>query len=243
MSVVFEKTYSLTTNQFDKNDVMKCSALLDIAQDIAARHADKLHIGFSDLMKENLIWVVVRNKLTIKKPIKNIDEIKVRTEPFKARFVEYYRETKFFVGDEEVANLISVWMMVDIKSFSLGNSEIYKNIKDLQAFSGERVKKLPTVSNENLLFNQDRKVTYTMLDHNGHMNNTHYLDLFDDIFRPEKIVKEVQIEYLKQSFIDDVLSLYTYKNEDGNFLYGYKENELRFYLKVNFIDEGEQDEN
>ena len=89
MSVVFEKTYSLTTNQFDKNDVMKCSALLDIAQDIAARHADKLHIGFSDLMKENLIWVVVRNKLTIKKPIKNIDEIKVRTEPFKARFVEY----------------------------------------------------------------------------------------------------------------------------------------------------------
>lgn len=37
--------------------------------------------------------------------------------------------------------------------------------------------------------------------------------------------------------------LYIYKNEDGNFLYGYKENELRFYLKVNFFDEGEQDEN
>ena len=70
-----------------------------------------------------------------------------------------------------------------------------------------------------------------MLDHNGHLNNTRYLDFYLDVFKPEKSPKILQVEYTKQSFLGDKLKLFEYENEDKKYLYGYKDDELRFYLE------------
>ena len=81
----------------------------------------------------------------------------------------------------------------------------------------------------------DAYVTYSMLDHNGHMNNTHYLDWFLDIYKTQNI-KTVQVEYVRQSFLGNKLWLYGSKHGNLISLYGYHQDELRFYMQVRIED-------
>lgn len=231
MQKTYRKTYQITTNMLDCHDCLKMSTLLDVAQEIAGDHADELGCGFETMIKQDLIWVIVRNYVEIiKKPI-NFKEIEVVTYPLKPRFVEFNRETEFYHNGELFAVSRSTWMVINIKDFSVKAPDFFKDFDDDLGYFKRRIRKLPVVDKSQLQKVKEAEVLYSMLDHNGHMNNTKYVDFYLDIFRPEFSVKTLQIEYIKQSFLDDKLSLYIRENEGKRYLSGYKDDELKFYIE------------
>lgn len=231
MQKTYRKTYQITTNMLDCHDCLKMSTLLDVAQEVAGDHADELGCGFETMIKQDLIWVIVRNYVEIiKKPI-NFKEIEVVTYPLKPRFVEFNRETEFYHNGELFAVSRSTWMVINIKDFSVKAPDFFKDFDDDLGYFKRRIRKLPVVDKSQLQKVKEAEVLYSMLDHNGHMNNTKYVDFYLDIFRPEFSVKTLQIEYIKQSFLDDKLSLYIKENEGKRYLSGYKDDELKFYME------------
>lgn len=231
MQKTYRKTYQITTNMLDCHDCLKMSTLLDVAQEVAGDHAEELGCGFETMIKQDLIWVIVRNYVEIiKKPI-NFKEIKVVTYPLKPRFVEFNRETEFYHDGELFAVSRSTWMVINIKDFSVKAPDFFKGFDDDLGYFKRRIRKLPVIEKSQLQKVKETDVLYSMLDHNGHMNNTKYVDFYLDIFRPEFSVKTLQIEYIKQSFLDDKLSLYIKENEGKRYLSGYKDDELKFYME------------
>ena len=231
MQKTYRKTYQITTNMLDCHDCLKMSTLLDVAQEVAGDHAEELGCGFETMIKQDLIWVIVRNYVEIiKKPI-NFKEIEVVTYPLKPRFVEFNRETEFYHDGELFAVSRSTWMVINIKDFSVKAPDFFKGFDDDLGYFKRRIRKLPVIEKSQLQKVKEVDVLYSMLDHNGHMNNTKYVDFYLDIFRPEFSVKTLQIEYIKQSFLDDKLSLYIKENEGKRYLSGYKDNELKFYME------------
>ena len=231
MQKTYRKTYQITTNMLDCHDCLKMSTLLDVAQEVAGDHAEELGCGFETMIKQDLIWVIVRNYVEIiKKPI-NFKEIEVITYPLKPRFVEFNRETEFYHDGELFAVSRSTWMVINIKDFSVKAPDFFKGFDDDLGYFKRRIRKLPVIEKSQLQKVKEVDVLYSMLDHNGHMNNTKYVDFYLDIFRPEFSVKTLQIEYIKQSFLDDKLSLYIKENEGKRYLSGYKDDELRFYME------------
>lgn len=231
MQKTYRKTYQITTNMLDCHDCLKMSTLLDVAQEVAGDHADELGCGFETMIKQDLMWVIVRNYIEIiKKPI-NFKEIEVVTYPLKPRFVEFNRETEFYHNGELFAVSRSTWMVINIKDFSVKAPDFFKDFDDDLGYFKRRIRKLPVVDKSRLQKVKEAEVLYSMLDHNGHMNNTKYVDFYLDIFRPEFSVKTLQIEYIKQSFLDDKLSLYIKENEGKRYLSGYKDDELKFYME------------
>lgn len=231
MQKTYRKTYQITTNMLDCHDCLKMSTLLDVAQEVAGDHADELGCGFETMIKQDLIWVIVRNYVEIiKKPI-NFKEIEVVTYPLKPRFVEFNRETEFYHNGELFAVSRSTWMVINIKDFSVKAPDFFKDFDDDLGYFKRRIRKLPVVDKSKLQKVKEAEVLYSMLDHNGHMNNTKYVDFYLDIFRPEFSVKTLQIEYIKQSFLDDKLSLYIKENDGKRYLSGYKDDELKFYME------------
>ncbi len=231
MQKTYRKTYQITTNMLDCHDCLKMSTLLDVAQEVAGDHAEELGCGFETMIKQDLIWVIVRNYVEIiKKPI-NFKEIEVVTYPLKPRFVEFNRETEFYHDGELFAVSRSTWMVINIKDFSVKAPDFFKGFDDDLGYFKRRIRKLPVVDKSQLQQVKEVDVLYSMLDHNGHMNNTKYVDFYLDIFRPEFSVKTLQIEYIKQSFLDDKLSLYIKENEGKRYLSGYKDDELKFYME------------
>lgn len=231
MQKTYRKTYQITTNMLDCHDCLKMSTLLDVAQEVAGDHAEELGCGFETMIKQDLIWVIVRNYVEIiKKPI-NFKEIEVVTYPLKPRFVEFNRETEFYHDGELFAVSRSTWMVINIKDFSVKAPDFFKGFDDDLGYFKRRIRKLPVIEKSQLQKVKEVDVLYSMLDHNGHMNNTKYVDFYLDIFRPEFSVKTLQIEYIKQSFLDDKLSLYVKENEGKRYLSGYKDDELKFYME------------
>ncbi len=231
MQKTYRKTYQITTNMLDCHDCLKMSTLLDVAQEVAGDHAEELGCGFETMIKQDLIWVIVRNYVEIiKKPI-NFKEIEVVTYPLKPRFVEFNRETEFYHDGELFAVSRSTWMVINIKDFSVKAPDFFKGFDDDLGYFKRRIRKLPVIEKSQLQKVKEVDVLYSMLDHNGHMNNTKYVDFYLDIFRPEFSVKTLQIEYIKQSFLDDKLSLYIKENEGKRYLSGYKDDELKFYME------------
>lgn len=231
MQKTYRKTYQITTNMLDCHDCLKMSTLLDVAQEVAGDHAEELGCGFETMIKQDLIWVIVRNYVEIiKKPI-NFKEIEVITYPLKPRFVEFNRETEFYHNGELFAVSRSTWMVINIKDFSVKAPDFFKGFDDDLGYFKRRIRKLPVIEKSQLQKVKEVDVLYSMLDHNGHMNNTKYVDFYLDIFRPEFSVKTMQIEYIKQSFLDDKLSLYIKENEGKRYLSGYKDDELKFYME------------
>ena len=231
MQKTYIKTYQITTNMLDCHDCLKMSTLLDVAQEVAGDHAEELGCGFETMIKQDLIWVIVRNYVEIiKKPI-NFKEIEVVTYPLKPRFVEFNRETEFYHDGELFAVSRSTWMVINIKDFSVKAPGFFKDFDDDLGYFKRRIRKLPVIEKSQLQKVKEVEVLYSMLDHNGHMNNTKYVDFYLDTFRPEFSVKTLQIEYIKQSFLDDKLSLYIKENEGKRYLSGYKDDELKFYME------------
>ena len=231
MQKTYIKTYQITTNMLDCHDCLKMSTLLDVAQEVAGDHAEELGCGFETMIKQDLIWVIVRNYVEIiKKPI-NFKEIEVVTYPLKPRFVEFNRETEFYHDGELFAVSRSTWMVINIKDFSVKAPGFFKGFDDDLGYFKRRIRKLPVIEKSQLQKVKEVDVLYSMLDHNGHMNNTKYVDFYLDIFRPKFSVKTLQIEYIKQSFLDDKLSLYIKENEGKRYLSGYKDDELKFYME------------
>ena len=231
MQKTYRKTYQITTNMLDCHDCLKMSTLLDVAQEVAGDHAEELGCGFETMIKQDLIWVIVRNYVEIIKKPTNFKEIEVVTYPLKPRFVEFNRETEFYHDGELFAVSRSTWMVINIKDFSVKAPDFFKGFDDDLGYFKRRIRKLPVIEKSHLQKVKEVDVLYSMLDHNGHMNNTKYVDFYLDIFRPEFSVKTLQIEYIKQSFLDDKLSLYIKENEGKRYLSGYKDDELKFYME------------
>ena len=74
-----------------------------------------------------------------------------------------------------------------------------------------------------------------MLDHNKHMNNTHYFDFFLDAFAPEKPIQIAQIEYLNQAYLGNIIELFKYNDGEFDELYGFIGENPIFHLRVKYF--------
>ncbi len=234
-----EKEITITTNDLDSYDYLKPSSILDFSQFVAGKHADELKIGFNEFIKKDLIWVVVRNYFEIIKPIKNPDFIKVMTYPTKNKFVEYPRNYIFYdENNEEIIKGKSIWMIYNIKTKEvlMDNFKELEN-NDLKDVFDFRIKKLNFEDKSNLNYIKDVMITQSLCDHNKHLNNTRCLDYFIDIYEPKEneLVKRFQVEYVKQVYKGDLISLYKFNKDNLNYLYGYRKNELVFCIMIEYF--------
>ncbi len=232
----YSKTLFITTNDLDSNNDLKLSSILNYAQYVASKHADTLSLGYEDLIKKDLIWVVVRNYFEILKPINNLDYIKISTYPTKNKFIEYPRNYIFYnENNEEIIKGKSIWMIYNYKTKEVIMDNFNElNNDDLKDVFDFRIKKLPIleVSDSNLV--KDILITESLLDHNKHLNNSKALDFYLDVYGLDnkKIIKSFQIEYVKQVYKGDLITLYKISKDNLNYLYAYRKNELVFYIMV-----------
>ena len=226
MDFKLKEKYIITTNDLDSYDFLKPSSILNYSQNVASKSASNLKFGFNDLIKKDLIWVVVRSYF---------NEISVETYPLRNHLIEYPRNYIFYnEKNEKIIEGTSIWMIYSLKEKKVIIDKDMIFDDSLKPLFNERIKKLPIIKANEDNYVKDVIITQSMIDHNKHLNNSHALDFYLDVFRPSKddIIESFQIEYVKQVYLDELISLYKIKNEKENYLYAYRKNELVFYLMV-----------
>ena len=99
--LIYNERFKLRESDFDEFDNLKPSAFLDFFQSVASTHATLKGMGFDDMIKKNIAWVLTKVKLDAYKRVKAKDTIIVETIPRPKGLIDYTRD--YYIYDEENA--------------------------------------------------------------------------------------------------------------------------------------------
>ena len=216
---MFRKNYILRSSDFDRYDNIRPSSVLDIFQDVAGQHAESFNAGYSDLKKDNILWVILRTKFEVIKEPKFYSEVEVNTFPIKPGRADFDRDYIIQSYGETVIKGSSKWCLI--------NSETRKIVFDKKLDLGDYeeksiyengLKKIPNFSSEDCEVYKG-KASFSLLDHNGHVNNAKYADIITDAIGRELVggIKVFEIDYIHELLPNSDYELY-YKKESGEFI-------------------------
>lgn len=199
MEPIYQQDFYITDACVDRYGRLKPSMILFYAQEVAGRHCNILSLDYDTLAKKRLFWAVTRHRVQITRMPMRGETIHVETWPMPTTKVAYPRSVVAY--DEqghEVFRAISIWVLMDLDTRNMilpGKSgiSVVGTVRGMELSVPRSL--LPVVMKNR----HSRKVCFTDLDRNGHMNNTRYFDWIDDLlpssFHEDHPMKEFTICY------------------------------------------------
>lgn len=212
---------AVAEDQFvDRFGAMTPAAILYLAQEAAGDHCRLLGTDYETLAKKGLFWAVSRHSVEAVRLPHRGERLTVRTWPMPATRVAYPRATE--ICDEAgnvLVKAVSLWVLMDVEKRSMvlpGKSGV-----EVPGVTTGKELELPRSLMPRPRENRtDRQVTFSLLDRNGHMNNTHYLtwvtDLLGSEFHGAHPMKSFTVGYLSEAREGQQVALnWTLSREDN----------------------------
>ena len=233
------KEYEIKFTDCDPYDVLKPSSLLSFLEESACLSADELGFGYGAVAPKNLGFIIVNSYVELARPLKLGEVLELHTWPLRPKNVIFFRDYELYVKGEKVGAATTRWCMIDTRTFRMMPTSVFFTDSDFSGYNTERsidfnTWKIPALADGELAYS--KKVSYSDYDHYFHVNNTKYADFMTDTFSVDelenKFIKKLQITYVKQCKIGEVIDLF--KKLDGNtyLIEGRVDGEVRVQFKV-----------
>ena len=217
--MIYSQKFTLMDMEVDCFGKLKLSTLLYYAQEVAGQHCIRLGTDYETLAKKHLFWAVIRHRVQITRLPLRGETITVETWPMPTTRVAYPRSMVAYDAEgNELFRSISLWVLMDTESRAMvlpGKSGVAVE----GTLRGNELASPASLLPGHPGRSQDRTVTYSCLDRNGHMNNTRYLDWVDDLlpsdFHKAHDAREFVICYLNEAREGQTLRLGWDLSQDG----------------------------
>ena len=219
MKPIFQQEFLINDAAVDCFGYLKPSMLLFYCQDIAGQHCHLLGADYETLEQKNLMWAIIRQKVQITRLPKSGETVRIETWPMPTTKVCYPRSTVAYDREgREVFRAVSMWVLMDNRSRAMvlpGKSGVH--VEGL--LTGSELAVPGSLAPHQLENAASRRVCYTDLDRNGHMNNTKYMewiaDLLPSAYHKENKVREFTVCYHSEAREGDVLHMNWQVNPDN----------------------------
>lgn len=197
----------------------KLYTIINFMQETSEQHSNNIGIGYKDLIHEGLFWVVSRIKVNMKKYPQNMDNVIMETWPSGINKMFFKRNFRLMdEGGEEIGTFLAYYLLVDVNSkFPQRASRLKTEVKSIENRFKKDEKLEKIIMTENLIETMERSLTYNDIDLNLHANNSRYISWIEDFFSLEQYknqrITELQLNYIKEVKIEDVIILNKYKDE------------------------------
>ena len=242
---LYRKKYRVEVRDIDFTGKIKLSSLFLYFQDIAGIHAENLGMGRAMMEKNSALWVLARARVDILRYPRWKEEITIETWPQEPNRLEFTRD--FYVKDSSdniLARAVSIWVVIDEKSRRLKKTEsIFPGYPPTTKERAIDCKLGRLKPKGKLIKIYNRKVRYSDIDLNEHLNNAKYVDFIMDAFSIEDhkkhIVRSIEINYSREALPGEDISFYTDRSQaHENIIYmeGINEasGELKFKAQIRF---------
>lgn len=229
--LIYSLTYPVTTSMLDEFLMIKPHAILDMAQEVASRHAESFHVGTTFCNEHHFGWILVRQEFHVYESPKINSNIEVTTFPHASSRLECKREYIFKCNDKIIARGVAIWVLIDFESRRLQNvSSLYDGYELVEeTFFPGKVDKPIAVSTP---INETYKVTKSDLDSYHHMNNARYANILFDNVETVPTPYAFSIVYHKEAKLNQIIDLFLEKIEDAIYLTGKTNNEVIFTSRI-----------
>lgn len=223
--------FKTTEKDFNEKGSIKLSSLLYFCQEAATQHAELIGVGMDELLKDNIIWVVVKMKVRILENMIPGEDYYVETYPRQQKSRYYPRDYYIFDEDgKQVAVGASIWSLVNWETRKMVRrdlpfgDDLREDESIPEGFEKIRMKEAADAG------------TYTVqetdIDTNGHCNNCSYGDMVE-LAADTDGTKEFLIQFSKETKLGDTILLHHQDAEDGMLVSGsLPDGETVFLAKV-----------
>ena len=171
--------------------------------------------------KDGVAFILSKMILDFYKPLYAYEDIEVETWTCESRGFSFNRCFRILKNNEVIAQALSIWALVNLNDGKLIRTDCYdvgfENEPALTPTSPARIKMPHT---EEFSKVGERKIVYSDIDYNMHMNNTHYPNMlcdFMDIGDVERICG-MSLSYLHEAALGDKLDVLCAR-VDGNYYF------------------------
>lgn len=209
MKQIYKQEVILSNMHTDRFGRLTPAALLYLVQEAAGAHSRLLGADGDQL--GNLFWAVSRTKVEVEQLPRIGQTVTVETWPMPTTRVAYPRAV---VARDEADRVcfraISLWVLMDKRTRQLALPGVSGVVVDgiLQGNELSVPRAVPMRPSEN---SAERTVGFSLLDQNGHMNNTRYMDWVADLlpssFQETHPVKGFTVCYLSEAREGDKVTL------------------------------------
>ncbi len=225
-NLIYEKKVLIRSEQVDMTRRLRMSDLFRLLEEASIAHTEQLGCTKDKTLDRGLLWIITRQLVEIGEMPAYDEEIIVRSwqgdmqHVFFPRFYEIEREGKVIIRGQ------ALWMLIEEESRMMVMPEDYDifipgkpDADDMMLpavvvpkSAGEAVEGTPLVTR------------FSQIDINGHMNNTRYFDMIDDMLnagtltattgsqQPADVPKRVLANYLSELRLGTAFVLNQYKD-------------------------------
>lgn len=212
--MIFKESFTTRWHDTDAYRRVRATQMLVYMQEVSNHHMESCGLSLDRLRDEKrLAFILSKIRMRLYQPLYAFENIEVQTWTCEGRGFAISRFYRIMRGDCVIADADTTWALVNIDNKSLVRQEDI----DIYSFENE-----PTVTLDiplRLRFPRgaelesvgSRRIVYSDLDYNMHMNNTRYPDMLCDFMSEDEIgaVKGFVLSYVHEAAMGDVLDVRT----------------------------------
>ncbi|HAE15913.1 MAG TPA: hypothetical protein DCG51_05110 [Erysipelotrichaceae bacterium] len=221
--MTYSVRYTLKNKDVNLHRKLRTSALFELLQEASIAHTEELGMGREMTLDRGFLWVVLQQRADIARMPEYGETITIETWPgatMHVLFPRYYRVKD--AHDEVLITGSAVWALLDEQTRRMIFPDRNGIIIEGETTGYEIDLPLPLKRAET-----DRQYSYTVrfcdCDLNGHMNNTHYFDLCENLLEhPSQGKDPVRIvtEYAQEARYSEDIMVNWMETEDSAVIYG-----------------------
>lgn len=219
--------YRVTVHDTDVNRIASASAVLRYMQEAAHLQLEVHHPSIDELRQEGKAFILSKLNMSIYQPIHTYDMITAETWPCESKGVSFNRCSRILRDGNIVAELSSVWALLDINSHKLLRvTDLVWNVEPEPPLELDSPSRIRIPKDLPLSLVGERQIVYSDLDLNEHMNNTNYPNMLCD-YLPSMIGKRVvsmSINYISELSNGESVKIYLGENDGAYYMRTIKEN-------------------
>ena len=216
-NVPLDYTWNIKISSFDvgQDRRMKLSSILKYQQEVGELHFDIGGLGFEELVRNGMAFVITRARAKIHRMPKLNEQLSLTTWHRDSKGAQFFRCYQYSdAGGNPLIESVSAFALVDPETHRVLRPSEF--LKFGIATQPARVNGCPDPEKiqvpANLIDAGIRKVGWSDIDYNGHLNNTVYADIVADCM-PKDLrrleISEFSINFQSEALEGEEISLKT----------------------------------
>jgi acyl-ACP thioesterase len=235
---IYEKEYKIQSSDVDMFRRLRISRLFNFMQEAAIHHTEQLGAGRSKTLDRGFLWVVTMQHAEIRRLPEYDETVKLVSWPgntMHVMFPRYY--TLLGENGDTLVSGSALWMLMDMNTRSM----IFPDEEGISiegTITGSEYplpRALKPVETDR---ETDFTVPFSFSDINGHLTNTRYFDLTEDLTSLSsngKVPVYVAAEYSGEARFGETFRIDIFENESSVFLCGTgSENKKLFKIRYEY---------
>lgn len=229
---MLEKAYRITSYDVSPDGLIKVSALQKYMQQLAREDCNLYGATYANLRDDNMVFVITKLGLEIYKEMYSEDVITIRTFNNKIEGVHFDREFEIFKNGEKAAEASTYWVLLNFEKRKVVRPKMCRYPMKEYKRKAENIDIPRRIFNaDGIIYNAgSRRVVFSDLDENNHLNNCVYSDIaldYSPLDLSKYAIKKTLINFTNEARLGDVLNISVIKGENSYCINAHNDTEDR----------------